>query len=114
MTRWARAHRVFYIEELVASDDGPCLSVRQVDDRIWVVVPQLPASTPPDQLDAPLARLLTCLLADYDIRDFISWYYTPMPIAHSAHVHPLAVVYDCMDELAAFAAASPELPVREA
>ena len=35
------------------------------------------------------------------------WYYTPMALAFSRHLAPAAVLFDCMDELAAFAGARP-------
>ena len=42
------------------------------------------------------------------------WYYTPMALQFSDHLRPCAIVYDCMDELSAFAGAPPELPAAEA
>ncbi len=41
------------------------------------------------------------------------WYYTPMALPFTRTLQPLAVVYDCMDELSAFAGAPPELVERE-
>jgi glycosyltransferase involved in cell wall biosynthesis len=32
----------------------------------------------------------------------IAWYYTPMALSFSGHLHPDVCVYDCMDELSAF------------
>jgi len=45
--------------------------------------------------------------------DYIVWMYTPMAMPLARLLSPRAVVYDCMDELAAFAGAPPELPQRE-
>jgi len=44
----------------------------------------------------------------------VLWYYTPMALPFTRHLKPLAVVYDCMDELSAFAGAPPALRQREA
>jgi UDP-galactopyranose mutase len=44
----------------------------------------------------------------------VLWYYTPMALAWSRHLRAAAVVYDCMDELSAFAGASRDLRAREA
>ena len=48
------------------------------------------------------------------ITDFVAWYYTPMPLAFTGHLRPLATVYDCMDELSAFHGAPAALKMREA
>ena len=39
------------------------------------------------------------------IVDPVLWYYTPMALAFSGHLSGRPVVYDCMDELGAFAGA---------
>ena len=39
----------------------------------------------------------------------MAWYYTPMALDFTAHLRPIATVYDCMDELSAFAGAPPGL-----
>jgi UDP-galactopyranose mutase len=54
------------------------------------------------------------LFAQQEIRKYICWYYTPMALAFTRHLEPMAVVYDCMDELSAFKGASPVLKEREA
>jgi len=53
------------------------------------------------------------LLAEHRVRSYILWYYTPMAMAFSHHLDPLATVYDCMDELSAFAGAPPEMQAHE-
>jgi UDP-galactopyranose mutase len=45
---------------------------------------------------------------------FVLWYYTPMALEFSSHLDPAAIVFDCMDELSAFAGAPPEMVRREA
>ncbi|HLH01490.1 MAG TPA: glycosyltransferase [Bryobacteraceae bacterium] len=37
------------------------------------------------------------------IQDFVAWYYTPMAIEFTDELTPALTVYDCMDELSAFA-----------
>jgi UDP-galactopyranose mutase len=49
--------------------------------------------------------LLDFLLSGNDIHTYISWYYTPMALRWSSHLRPILTVYDCMDELSAFAGA---------
>ena len=54
------------------------------------------------------------LFAEQGIGSHVLWYYTPMALPFTRHLKPLAVVYDCMDELSAFAGAPPALRQREA
>ncbi len=60
-----------------------------------------------------LQTLLNFLLSAHDITDFVAWYYTPMALEFTAHLRPIATVYDCMDELSAFAGAPPGLRDKE-
>src|SRR5678815_953596 len=61
-----------------------------------------------------MRKLLDRLLQEQGIENFVAWYYTPMMLGWSEHLRPLAVVYDCMDELSAFKNAPVELRVKEA
>jgi UDP-galactopyranose mutase len=56
-----------------------------------------------------LQHLLSRLLLQEGFEDYLLWYYTPMALRFSRHLQPVATVYDCMDELSAFAGASPDL-----
>ncbi|MCY7323484.1 MAG: glycosyltransferase, partial [Phormidesmis sp. CAN_BIN36] len=58
-------------------------------------------------------QLLDDLFIACSIRDYVFWYYTPMALAFTDHLQPLAIVYDCMDELSAFQGAPPALRQRE-
>jgi UDP-galactopyranose mutase len=53
--------------------------------------------------------LLDAFLVEKGITNFLAWYYTPMAREFSRHLQPTLVVYDCMDELSAFAAAPPTM-----
>ncbi|HEX8244378.1 MAG TPA: glycosyltransferase family 1 protein, partial [Longimicrobium sp.] len=114
LTRFARGRRVFFVEEPVY-DDGPArLEVRERGERLWVAVPHLPHGLSPEEQEEAQRTLLDGLLAEHRVRDTVLWYYTPMALAFTRHLRPLAVVYDCMDELSAFRGAPPELVRREA
>ena len=113
LTRCARLHRVFVIEEPVA-DDGPPrfeLSIRQ--HGVHLVVPHLPPHLTPEQASAAQASLLRGFFREHGIRDYVLWYYTPMALDFTRHLRPRAVVYDCMDELSAFAGAPAAMRERE-
>ena len=113
LTRFARQRRVFFVEEPVYGD-GPRLEVRQRADTLWTAVPHLPHGLSPADEEEAQRTLLDGLLAEHRVRDTVLWYYTPMALAFTRHLRPLAVVYDCMDELSAFRGAPPALVEREA
>jgi UDP-galactopyranose mutase len=52
---------------------------------------------------------LNQLISAQQIDRYVLWYYTPMALPFSDHLAPSAVVYDCMDQLGAFAGAPAEL-----
>ncbi len=110
LTRCAEERRVFFVEEPVLDDETPHLDITKRTGDVWVVVPHLP----PGLTEAECAVLQQALLIDdlliqRQVNDYILWYYTPMALAFTQHLEPLAVVYDCMDELSGFKNAPREL-----
>lgn len=110
----AQERRVFFIEEPIFGDhpEGHLVVSRQ-QSGVWVVVPHLPKNLSEEAVNTAQQVLLDGLLA-HESRQYICWYYTPMALAFTRHWQPLAVVYDCMDELSAFKGASPALKDYEA
>jgi UDP-galactopyranose mutase len=100
MLRWARERRVFFIEEPFYDAAEPRLELRTDASGVHVVTPHLPVNVRHEP--AALRALLDALLEEQQIRQFISWYYTPMAIAFTRHLKPQVAVYDCMDELSHF------------
>ncbi|HYG69018.1 MAG TPA: glycosyltransferase family 1 protein [Anaeromyxobacteraceae bacterium] len=111
MTRFALERRVFFVEEPVESEGLPRLSLRRVSEGVTVATPHLPAGIPDPE--AIQRDLLDALLAEHAVARPVLWYYTPMALGYSRHVAASTVVYDCMDELSAFANAPPALLDRE-
>ena len=111
LTRFANfGSRVFFIEEPVfTSDAEPRFDISPREENLFVVVPQIPTGTSEEELKSLLASLLDKFVAEYEIENFISWYYTPMMLAWSEHLAPLATVFDSMDELSLFKFAPPAL-----
>jgi glycosyltransferase involved in cell wall biosynthesis len=111
MIRLARGRRIFFFEEPEFHDGATRLRRQQVDCGIEVLVPQLARELAGDARAARRAQaeLLDRFIAAKDLRRFVSWYYTPMALSFSAHLAPRLVVYDCMDELSAFAGAAPNM-----
>ena len=127
LTRFAQGQRVFFIEEPIFNPASPVppqtagetgavgrLCVTKHESGVWVVVPHLPEGLSEEAIVAAQQVLLDALFAEHEIRKYICWYYTPMAMGFTRHWEPLAVVYDCMDELSAFKGASPLLREREA
>jgi len=112
MTRFARDGRVtFWEEPLFSAGAEPRLNIRRcADDTVKVVTPELPSGLDQEAEVAALRRLLNGYIAETSQHgQLIRWYYTPMMLPFSAHVSSDCVIYDCMDELANFKGAPPEL-----
>jgi UDP-galactopyranose mutase len=115
LVRCAQGRRVFFIEErVVTSEPLGRLEVSQNKNGIVIVVPHLPQNLSEEEINANLKLLIDGLFVEHNICTYICWYYTPMAIAYTRHLQPLAVVYDCMDELSTFRGASPALKSYEA
>lgn len=61
-----------------------------------------------------LQPLLDQLMTERQIEHPLVWLYTPMALPLARSLNPVALVYDCMDELSAFDFAPPHLIEREA
>lgn len=115
LERCAKTRRVFFVEEPIASpDDSWWLDISQRDSGVWVVVPRLPRDLSEESTIALQQMLVNDLFSNAQIQSPILWYYTPMAVSFTYHLHASAIVYDCMDELSAFKGAHPELQNREA
>jgi UDP-galactopyranose mutase len=115
MSRFAKGHSVIYWEEPLAAigEDGPRLDLKRCPESgVLVATPLLPESLDEPACEAVLRKLLDGLLAGAS-GELVRWYYTPMSLAFSRHLTASVTVYDCMDELANFKFAPPELAERE-
>src|SRR3954470_21173212 len=109
LSRACRQGRVLYIEEPVF-DDGPSrLTIADREHGVQVVVPVLERGLSLQAQQQFQTTEIPKLLCDHNITDYILWYYTPMALSFTTALKPLAVVYDCMDELSAFAGAPESL-----
>jgi UDP-galactopyranose mutase len=114
MARFARTQQVFFVEEPIAcGHERPALLARQVSDRLSVIVPTIPeGSTFADHAELQ-AAMLAQFLAQHGCEDPVLWYYTPLALACSRDLAGSLVVDDCMDELASFRGAPPNLAAHE-
>ena len=118
LSRFARQGRVFYVEDAFYHDDDliePHVEIKNRDNGVKVVVAHLPQRLRQDEAAADQAQfeLLSHYFAEQGVTDYLFWYYTPMALGKSRQFAPKLTVYDCMDELAAFKFAPPELKKRE-
>ena len=106
MARFARSMRVLFWEEPRFAEDraAPTLDVAPcATTGVVVLTPVLPSGLAGSAADKAVRELLNAFLAG-EPGPFVRWYYTPMMLPLSEHVPATCVVYDCMDELAAFKA----------
>ena len=116
MARFAKARRVFFFEEPIVHDQpsAPRLEIRICKETgVRVVVPHLGGPLSRFATEAAQKELLDRFCQDNAVKRPIAWYYTPALYCYSKHLDAVAVVYDCMDELANFRFASPQLPLLE-
>ena len=115
LSRLARDYHIVFVEEPVHGSGPAYLERTTPADGIEV----LRAHTPvehwgfhDDQL-AALQPMIAGYLADRRIDDYLVWFYTPMALPLLGELTPRAIVYDCMDELAAFKGAPRQMRQRE-
>ena len=114
MCRAAETMRVFYFQEPSWADiDAPRLEVTLTEEGVHVARPVLPNGIDWAEYDPAMRRMVDRLVADHGIVAPILWFYTPHALDFAGHLQGSASIYDCMDELAAFMNADPELPARE-
>jgi glycosyltransferase involved in cell wall biosynthesis len=118
LSRFARYGRVFYVEDAFYHNDDkvePHVEIKLRDHGVKVVVVHLPQRLRADEAAADQAQfeVLSHYFAEQGVTSYLFWYYTPMALGKSRQFTPKLTVYDCMDELAAFKFAPPELKKRE-
>lgn len=114
MTRLAEHYQILFVEEPVHSEGPAHLQKTTVAPNITVCRPHTPIQNThgfhDDQLPT-MQRLLADLVPE-DERPVV-WFYTPMALPLLQGFNPSLVVYDCMDELAAFKNPPKQLLQRE-
>src|SRR4051794_32022756 len=100
MSRLARDHRVFVIEEPFFDTSEDRLDVVEASNNVLRLIPHLSDDGSPAH--ARIKPLMDQKLTELRIENYITWFYTPMMLDLATGMEPLAVVYDVMDELSAF------------
>jgi glycosyltransferase involved in cell wall biosynthesis len=113
LSRLAQYYSIVFIEEPVFDEKGAYWEVYNPLDNVTVCKPHTSVAMPgfhDDQLPQ-LRKLLREVVEDHV--DHVVWFYTPMALPLLQEIQPQLVVYDCMDELAAFKNAPKQLLQRE-
>lgn len=114
MSRFARHRRVFFFEEPVFENVDPHLRTSVCPKTgVRVKTPVLPLGLTPPEASQLQKSLLEAMIVEDEIQNYIAWYYTPMARQFSSNLRPSVTVYDCMDELSAFAGAPPAMAENE-
>ncbi|PQO99436.1 glycosyl transferase [Massilia phosphatilytica] len=113
MTRLAEHYRILFVEEPVYDEGKAHLKKTAVAPNITVCQPHTGIQAPgfhDDQIPT-LQTLLGDLVPEGERP--VVWFYTPMALPLLQGFDPALVIYDCMDELAAFKNAPKQLLQRE-
>ena len=115
LTRLARHFDVYVVEEPVFADAEPALMSATHQDGVEVLTPRTKefASGFHDSQVFAMQPLLAEFIASRGLNEPLVWLTTPMAWPLVADLEPRAIVYDCMDDLAASTSAPPELAARE-
>ncbi|MBY5549074.1 UDP-galactopyranose mutase [Rhizobium leguminosarum] len=115
MERFSRERPVFYFEEFIPTDHHLAyLEIHPFEGTsVKAVRPRIPHWWNAAEQEAALRRLLDDLILLHGGKRPILWFYTPLMFGFARHVDAVAIVYDCMDELANFKFAPPNLKACE-
>lgn len=106
MSRFARDRDVFFFEEPVFEDESPFLREAICKESgVHVCTPVLPHGLKQAQIADVQKQLLRSVVEKNNLDEYAAWYYTPMALSYASELRPQVTVYDCMDELSAFAGA---------
>lgn len=120
-SRIAQTNPVLFMEDPVIAEGEPRLEVTEPYPNIFRVVPQIPRELAVDsdrdaEIFLPLLReaLATHPLVGGRFDNPVQWFYSPMTApGYLGKIGARGIVYDCMDELANFRFAPPDIADRE-
>lgn len=115
MERFSKHRQVFFFEEYIPTDHH--LAYLEIHPfagtYVKAIRPRIPHWWNEQDRENGLKTLLDELLALHGGSKPVLWFYTPLMFSFAQHVDAAAVIYDCMDELANFKFASPQLKASE-
>lgn len=112
LSRAAAQYDVFFLEEAVReSIELPFLKTFPAAQGIEVLQLHVPMQMPDAEVDSLLREAAQQAVSRCP--ELILWFYTPMALPLAEGLDATFVVYDCMDDLAGFKGASPDMKRRE-
>ena len=109
LSRASRAFEVYFIEEPLIEGTEPGYRELIRAGGVRVIQPLLPPGTDPADAVLHQGDIAEMIAVRSGGRQLLLWYYTPMALAFGHRIAADAIVFDKMDELAAFAFAPPAL-----
>ena len=102
LSRLAENYKIVFIEEPTLHRHGSFIEYSRPGPNITVLKPHTPVPAPGFH-DEQLPHLIK-LMQQFVVleEEHIAWFYTPMALPLLQELQPSLVIYDCMDELAAF------------
>jgi hypothetical protein len=119
-SRLAAHYPILFVEEPLYEAGGAQLRIVEAQPNVLRAIPVLPAPVDADAVCTTLLPLLREAIATHPVlggrfERVVQWFYSPMCApAMMDQLDELAVVYDCMDELANFRFAPKDIAAREA
>ena len=120
LSRLAAHHRILVLEEPLYEPGKPQLRISEPRAGIIRAIPILPERGSPETEGAQVLPLLRAALARHPLLaglfdSPVQWFYSPMTAPeYAGQLGEIGIVYDCMDELANFRFAPPDIAEREA
>jgi glycosyltransferase involved in cell wall biosynthesis len=120
-SRLARRHRILFVEDPVIAEGEPRLAIDEPYANIVRIVPQIPQhlAVNADKDAEIFYPLIRRALDEHPLlagrfEQPVQWFYSPMPApGYLGKFGGPGIVYDCMDELANFRFAPPDIADRE-
>jgi glycosyltransferase involved in cell wall biosynthesis len=118
-SRLAKDHRVLFVEEALHEPGTAHLRIVEAQPNVLRAIPVLPEPGSTDAHCEAVLPLLRTAMAGHPLLAGrfdapVQWFYSPMCAPEMlGKLGELAVVYDCMDELANFRFAPPDIRERE-
>ncbi len=127
VSRLSKFHPVLFLEDAYPlpqdadSDNQPRMELTRVSDTLTVARPLLLPLTGDKEKDVAVhkangeawGRLLDTTVKNLGWKNLVHWFYTPMAVGARNRYNPVAIAYDCMDELANFKGAPASLKQKE-
>jgi glycosyltransferase involved in cell wall biosynthesis len=115
MSRLAAYRPVLFVEEPTVHPGKMSLEVEAVAPGVRVARPVVPIDGPAfgSAQETAIVSLLRARQATDEWKRIVAWLYTPMAVRVAKGLHPVAIIYDCMDDLSGFLGAPEDILAKD-